>query len=67
MVPARPVPNLIVAQARVALAALDALLDPVLGFRNTRHFLPRSIDRTRVNEVIIMLVTAVALQFARNK
>ena len=67
MVPARPVPHLIVAQARIALAASNALLDAVLGFRDPRHFLHRSIDRTRVNEVIIVFVTAVALQFARDK
>lgn len=32
-----------------------------------RHFRHRCIDRTGVNEVIIVLVTAVALQFARDK
>ena len=67
MVPTGPIPHLVVAQARLALATMNALLDPVLGFRDPRHFVHRCIDRTSVNEVIIVFVTAIALQFTRDK
>ncbi len=43
MMPALPVANLVVGQARFALAALDAFFDPMFGFRRASKLRQRCL------------------------
>ena len=66
MMPGDPVPHLIVGQARLAFASLDAALDLMCQLGHSTKFLQRG-PRFAVRQIVIMLERAVSLTLARDE
>ena len=66
MMPAYPVPHLIVRQARFPFGSLDTLLDPMSRLGHPGEFLQRHLG-VRIGQIVIKLVGVIRLAFSSDK
>ena len=66
MVPPQPIADLVVAQARFALAAVEAFFDAVFGLGNASELLKRGVGGG-IREVIVVLESSLRQSFARDE
>ena len=66
VMPPQPIADLVIAQARFALAAVEAFFDAVFGLGNASELLERGVGGG-VREVVVVLESSIRLAFTRDE